>query len=137
MKDNIKQRYTEQLLAGIKERTGEVATGWLLIQVESTALNMAILRAISDELMEADKLLIEMDGSKGQSKKEAHPLLPYFDKLQRTVTLQLQALGLNYNTTPSKVTENTNKAIDEKDNLMHIMMDLKRGAGNPKRTVSP
>ena len=45
MEDEVK-RYTEQILAGIKERTGEEATDWLLLQVEATARNMAHLRAI-------------------------------------------------------------------------------------------
>jgi hypothetical protein len=35
--------------------------------------------------------------------------------MQRTLMLQFEALGLNYKTTPSKVTDNTKKGMDDDD----------------------
>jgi hypothetical protein len=62
------------------------------------------------------------DGSTGQMKFEAHPLLPHYDKLQRTLLMQFEALGLNYSTTPSKVKEDTKKGVDaEKAGLTSLI----------------
>lgn len=129
--------YKEQILSCIKERTGEDTSSWLFFQVEAAARNMAILQAIYTELMEADKLLIVADGSKGQTKKEAHPLLAYFDKLQRTITLQLEALGLNFRTTPSKVTEDTIKAKDKQDALIQCLESIRGGMNAPNNFIEP
>ena len=55
-------------------------------------------------------------------KFEEHPLLKTYDKLQRTLLLQFEALGLNYKTTPSKVKEDTKKGVDtEKDGLSNLL----------------
>ena len=59
-----------------------------------------------------------MPGSMGQTKLDAHPLLGHYDKLQRTLIQQYEALGLNFRTTPSKVTENTKKGVDESDPMV-------------------
>lgn len=58
----------------------------------------------------------------GQMKNEVSPLLPHYDKLQRTLLMQFEALGLNYSTTPSKVKEDTKKGVDtEKDGLSNML----------------
>ena len=48
-------------------------------------------------------------------RNEPSPLLPHYDKTQRTLLMQLEALGLNYSTTPSKVKEDAKKGVDETD----------------------
>ena len=86
-------------------------------------MNEAMLDKIQDELVNSPKKLADFnDGSTGQMKFEAHPLLPHYDKLQRTLLMQFEALGLNYSTTPSKVKEDTKKGVDtEKDGLSNLL----------------
>lgn len=98
----------------IKSRTGADMEPWLLPQVRATAANMVMLDKIQNELLAGD-LVTLVPGSMGQMKNEVSPLLPHYDKLQRTLLMQFEALGLNYSTTPSKVKEDTKKGIDEED----------------------
>ena len=79
---------------------------WLMPQVRATAMNMVMLDKLQDTLSgkETD-LMITIPGSMGQIKQDAHPLLAHYDKLQRTLIQQFQALSLNYNATPSKIKE--------------------------------
>ena len=59
----------------------------------------------------------------GQNKNDLNPLLAPYDKMQRTLLMQFEALGLNYSTTPSKVKEDTKKGMDERDPLAKMMAD--------------
>jgi hypothetical protein len=95
---------------------------WLLPQVRATAANMVMLDKIQDELLAGD-LVTLVPGSMGQMKNEVSPLLPHYDKMQRTLLMQLEALGLNYSTTPSKVKEDTKKGVDEKDPMARMMAE--------------
>jgi hypothetical protein len=88
---------------------------WLLPQVRATAMNMVMLDKIQEELEGTKDLIKTVEGSTGQVKNEVSPFLPYYDKLQRTLLMQFEALGLNYKTTPSKVMENTKKGGDDDD----------------------
>jgi hypothetical protein len=88
---------------------------WLLPQVRATASNMVMLDKVQAELEGTDSLVTLVSGSMAQMKNEVSPLLPYYDKMQRTLMLQFEAIGLNYKTTPSKVKEDTRKGIDETD----------------------
>jgi hypothetical protein len=99
----------------IKSRTGADMEVWLLPQVRATAANMVMLDKVHDELMDTKELVQMMPGSMAQMKREVSPLLPYYDKMQRTLMLQFEAIGLNYKTTPSKVKEDTKKGVDEED----------------------
>lgn len=108
--------YELELRKMIESRTGAKMEMWLTPQVRATAMNEVMLDKIQDELVNSPKKLADWnDGSTGQMKFEAHPLLPHYDKLQRTLLMQFEALGLNYSTTPSKVKEDTKKGIDEED----------------------
>ena len=71
------------------------------------------------------EMLARTTGSMSQLKNEVNPLLPIFDKLQRTLIAQYEALGLNYNTTPSKVTENTKQGGSGSDKLANIFGELR------------
>lgn len=107
----------------IEARTGAKMELWLIPQVMATAMNEVMLDQIQEELTNGSRKLADWgDGSTGQMKFEAHPLLPHYDKLQRTLLKQFEALGLNYSTTPSKVKEDTKKGVDaEKAGLTSII----------------
>jgi hypothetical protein len=108
--------YELELRNMIKNRTGANMEPWLLPQVRATAMNMVMLDKVQETLIDEDTdLMITASGSMGQMKQDAHPLLTHYDKLQRTLIQQFQALSLNYNATPSKVKEDTKKGVDDED----------------------
>lgn len=115
--------YEIELRKMIKARTGTDCEIWLTPQIRSTAMNMVILDRIQDEILAMDTLVNPVVGSMGQQKDEVTPLLPHYDKCQRTLLMQFEALGLNYSTTPSKVKEDTKKGMDERDPLAKMMAD--------------
>ena len=116
--------YELELRKMIKARTGEECEPWLYPQVRATAQNMVLIDKIQDELIESDSLVTMVIGSQGQQKSEVNPLLPCYDKQQRTLIQQLESLGLNYRTTPKKVTENTKKGGEEHDKLKSLLEDV-------------
>lgn len=116
--------YELELRKMIKERTGEDCEAWLIPQVRVTASNMVMLDKVQEELLNEDTLVVSNVGSMGQVKNEVNPLVAYQDKMQRTLMLQFEALGLNYKTTPSKVTENTKKGGSEHDALGSLIQDV-------------
>ena len=107
--------YELELRKMIKHRTGQECEAWLIPQVRATAMNLVMLDKVQAELEETEDLVKPVVGSTGQYKNEVSPLLPYYDKLQRTLMMQFEALGLNYKVTPSKVKEDTKKGVDEED----------------------
>lgn len=112
--------YELELRRMIKSRTGADCEVWLYPQVRATAANMVLLDKMQEELAGADSLVSLVTGSTGQPKNEVSPLLPHYDKLQRTLLMQLEALGLNYSTTPSKVKEDARRGVDESDPLVQF-----------------
>ena len=115
--------YIRELKQMIKARTGADMEPWLLPQVRATASNMLMVDKIEAELMGEESLVTLVPGSMGQMKNEVSPLLPHYDKAQRTLLMQLEALGLNYSTTPSKVKEDTKKGVDERDPMARMMAE--------------
>jgi len=120
-KKKTAQGYEKELRKMIETRTGAECEAWLTPQIRTTAMNEVMLDKVHDELL--DTSLIQLvPGSMGQMKNEVSPLLPHYDKLQRTLLMQFEALGLNYSTTPSKVREDTKKGVDtEKDGLSNML----------------
>ena len=114
-KQKTAHAYELELRKMIKSRTGADCEPWLTPQIRTTAMNMVMLDKIQDELTDMTSLITPVPGSMGQLKNEVTPLLPHYDKTQRTLLMQFEALGLNYSTTPSKVKEDTKKGIDEED----------------------
>ena len=94
------------LKAQVEERTGLPFPEFLLPIVRLTSSNLQMIDHIHEKILEDDLISIET-GSMGQSKVVVTPLLPYYDKLQRTATVQLEKIGLTYSATPSKITEST------------------------------
>ena len=126
-KQRTTHAYELELRKMIKSRTGADMELWLLPQVRATASNMVMLDKVQRELEKADDLVTLMPGSQGQMKSEVSPLLPHYDKMQRTLLMQLEALGLNYSTTPSKVKEDTKKGIDtEREGLSGVINQAKQ-----------
>jgi len=121
-KQRTAHAYELELRKMIKSRTGADMEAWLLPQVRATASNMVMLDKVQRELEDTDRLVTMVPGSMQQIKNEVSPLLPYYDKMQRTLMLQFEAIGLNYKTTPSKVKEDTKKGVDaEKDGLTNLL----------------
>ena len=121
-KQRTAHAYELELRKMIKSRTGADMEPWLLPQVRATASNMVMLDKVQAELEATDSLVNLVQGSMAQKKNEVSPLLPYYDKMQRTLMLQFEAIGLNYKTTPSKVKEDTKKGVDtEKDGLSNLL----------------
>ena len=121
-KQRTAHAYELELRKMIKSRTGADMEAWLLPQVRATASNMVMLDKVQAELEDTEKLVKLMPGSTAQMKNEVNHLLPYYDKMQRTLMLQFEAIGLNYKTTPSKVKEDTKRGVDtEKDGLSNLL----------------
>ena len=106
----------------IKSRTGKEMEMWLLPQVRATAANMVMLDKIQKEIIDTDSLVIPVPGSMGQMKNEVSPLLPHYDKAQRTLMMQLEALGLNYSTPTSKLTADPSKERADKKHALAQML---------------
>ena len=124
-KQRTAHAYELELRKMIKSRTGADMEAWLLPQVRATAANMVMLDKVQAELLNTEDFVKPMPGSMSQIKNEVNPLLPYYDKMQRTLMLQFEAIGLNYKTTPSKVKEDTKKGVDaEKDGLMSRISEV-------------
>lgn len=121
-KEKTNKQYESELRRMIKARTGADCEPWLMPQIRATAMNMVMLDKVQNELTDMTSLITPVPGSMGQIKNEVSPLLPHYDKLQRTLLMQFEALGLNYSTTPSKVKEDTKKGVDtEKDGLSNLL----------------
>lgn len=111
-KERTAHAYELEIKKMIEARNGQFDI-WLKPQLRATAMNCVMLDKIQGELEKVASLLVWSTGSTNQTKKDAHPLLAHYDKLQRTLIQQYEALGLNFRTTPSKVVEPTKKTIDE------------------------
>jgi len=133
-KQKTAHAYELELRKMIESRTGAKMEMWLLPQVRATAMNEVMLDRIQEELTNGSRKLADWnDGSTGQMKFEAHPLLPHYDKLQRTLLMQFEALGLNYSTTPSKVKEDTKRGVDaEKQGLTSLITSAQGGDEIPE-----
>jgi hypothetical protein len=51
--------------------------------------------------------------------------------------MQLEALGLNYSTTPSKVKEDTRKGVSENDTLTNTLAATREEMNNPDGFIIP
>ena len=121
-KQRTAHAYELELRKMIKSRTGADMGIWLTPQVRATAMNQVMLDKVQAELEATESLVTLVSGSMAQMKNEVSPLLPYYDKLQRTLMMQYEAIGLNYKTTPSKVKEDTKRGVDtEKDGLSNLL----------------
>lgn len=116
--------YVNDLEQRIVTRMGKVEP-FLIPQVETTAKHMKLMDKILDQIYDGD-LLVDSSGRGGVAKKDINPLVPLYDKMHRSVTADLAALGLNYNTAPSKVTGELQTGKEEKDALTELLKSAKR-----------
>lgn len=117
--------YEDLLIEKIKERTKSEFDEFLLPQVSACAQTWAMTDKIHKTLMAAKNLTSVLTGSTGQQKEDVNPLLPYYLKLQAELRLQLEALGLNYKATPSKIKEDTHKGVDKSDKMAEFYINAK------------
>ena len=114
--------YENLLISMIEKRTGTEFDEFLLPQVSACAQTWMMQNRVYRDLMKAKTLVDTVWGSQNQQKDEVNPLLPYYLKLQAELRLQFQALGLNWNSTPSKIKEDVKKGVDtEKDGLSNLL----------------
>lgn len=85
--------YEDQLCNLIRQKTNKDPDPWLMPQIRATASNMVVIDRVQQEL-ENQSMVIITTGSMGQQKNEVNPLIPYYERLQRTLMLQYQAIGL-------------------------------------------
>lgn len=116
------EKYEEELKGMIQSKTGQPMEPWLYAQMRATAMNMAILDKLQDQLLKEKAFVTYVDGSMGQKKSEVNPLLPHYDKAQRTFMDQLEALGLNYCARQNKNGKN-NK--DDEDPFVNALNEIK------------
>lgn len=102
----------------VTERKGNV-DGWLQAQIEVAANNWQMLDRIQGRLMRGKLTYVE-EGCRQQDKMVVNPLLCYYDKLQRTLLMQFEALGLNYKSNPTRVNAAKPKA-DEIENYLNTI----------------
>ena len=98
---------------------------WLEAQLEAAAMNWQMVAKLHDELCKGQMLSYE-NGSSGQTKAVANPLLTMYKELQRTHVLNMEALGLNFRTLPKKMTESGAKHGTESDDpLTELLRGIK------------
>ena len=118
--------YENELKRMIRERTKAECEAWLMPQIRATAMNMVMLDKVQAELMKSNSLTVMAVGSMGQMKSEANPLMPHYKELQRTLTLQFEALGLNYRTNPQRVKEPAATGVDEADPMAKFYAESRK-----------
>ena len=124
---NTKQKLAKierELEKAVEERTGEPCGIWLKDQIHKVAVQKVLIARMEEELLRDSLTQVEV-GSNMQQKTIAHPLLAHFKDAQRTLSDDLEKLGLTYSATPSKIKENTRRGADDKDPLISMLSDMK------------
>ena len=112
--------YEKKLREMIKQRRRiEDVEPWLEAQLTAAAMNWQMVDMVHEELCKG-KLMSYENGSTGQTKAVANPLLTSYKELQRTHILHMRALGLNFETLPKKMTESASNVPDEDDPMMQF-----------------
>ena len=98
---------------------------WLEAQLEAAAMNWQMVAKLHEELNKSQLLSYE-NGSTGQTKAVANPLLTMYKEVQRTHIMHMEALGLNFKTLPAKMTESGAKHGTESDDpLAELLRGIK------------
>lgn len=116
--------YYNTLVKMIEKRTGAEFDAFLTPNVETAAKCWQMLDKMHDELIAGDMTSLEV-GSMGQQKTIIHPLIPAYNQLHRTMLEHFEALGLNFRSTPSKMTENTKRGVDDTDPMVEFYKNSK------------
>lgn len=116
--------YEKRIRKAIYERRKTVDS-WLDLQIEKTARLWQMRDRLAAELDEERSFMRFGQGSTMQITENIDPRLTSFEKLERTLTADLTALGLNYNSTVSKMKEDAASGVDaEKDGLMSRISEV-------------
>lgn len=110
--------YEDKLKEMVTLRKGKL-DAFLESQIKAAARCWKLHDKVGDELDNADLTITEY-GSQGQVKTVMNPLLAQYDKMSRTLIAHFSALGLNFEATPSKVTE-TDAPGEKNDPLRDLM----------------
>lgn len=98
---------------------------WLEAQLEAAAMNWQMVAKLHEELCKGQMLSYE-NGSTGQTKAVANPLLVAYKEAMRTHVLNMEALGLNFRTLPKKMTESGAKhGVESDDPLTELLRGIK------------
>lgn len=106
--------YAKKITKAVEQRRKKVEP-WLELQINKTARLWMMRDRLAAELDMEKSLLILSQGSTKQLMKNIDPRLTSLEKLERTLTSDLTALGLNYNSTVSKMKEDAGDGVDEND----------------------
>ena len=90
--------YVKCVRSMVEKRHGSVPV-FLEPQIAATASTWKLMDKVSEELADTPLLDYEV-GSSGQNKRVLNPLLAQYDRITRTLTSQLDALGLTLYATP-------------------------------------
>ena len=118
--------YEDRLREMIKRRRNiDEVEPWLEAQLEAAAMNWQMVAKLHEELNKSQLLSYE-NGSSGQTKAVANPLLTMYKEVQRTHIMHMEALGLNFKTLPAKMTESGAKnGIEEGDPIVEFLQGCK------------
>jgi len=124
--------YEDRLREMIKRRRNiDEVEPWLEAQLEAAAMNWQMVAKLHEELCKGQMLSYE-NGSSGQTKAVANPLLTMYKEMQRTHIMHMEALGLNFKTLPAKMTESGAKnGIEEGDSLLTYLRGIKESMDAP------
>ena len=117
--------YEKRIRKAIYERRKTVDS-WLDLQIEKTARLWQMRDRLAAELDEERTFMRYGTGSTKQMTETIDPRLTSLEKLERTLTADLTALGLNYNSTVSKMKEDAASGVDtEKDGLTKLLVEAR------------
>ena len=118
--------YEKRLRAMVMQRRNiDEVEPWLEAQLEAAAMNWQMVAKLHEELCKGQMLSYE-NGSSGQTKAVANPLLTMYKEMQRTHIMHMEALGLNFKTLPAKMTESGARGgTDANDPLVELLQGIK------------
>ena len=98
------------------------------MQISATAKQIFMVDKLFDEISkDGFQMETTMIGSTGQNKVTVSPLLQMFNSYQANLMKQLESLGLNYNATPSKMTDRVSVEETKSDPLGKMLASIKDG----------
>ena len=119
------KEYEKELTKAVENRIGAVEP-FLKLQIRKTARLWQLRDRLAEELDFEDTFMRNGTGSMKQNTENIDPRATLLEKYDRTLTADLTALGLNFNTTPSKVKEDTRKGVDETDPMARMMAEAQK-----------
>lgn len=112
--------YVKCVRSMVEKRHGNVPV-FLEPQIAATASTWKLMDKVSEELADSPLLDYEV-GSSGQNKRVLNPLLAQYDRITRTLTSQLDALGLTlYATTKGP----DGDAPDDGSQFINLLSELR------------